>query len=154
MNTAGMNQTPAATDRPSLPPDDAHAALAALIADFFAAVSFKPGNRPAYNRLHTLLAPARRFANASVDPPELVDLAGFIAPRQRSVDAVELTAFEEVETSAATHVFGTIAQRWSAYTKRGTRHGQDFSARVFVSTQFVLLYGAWRITSMAWDDQA
>ena len=148
-----MNQTPAATDRRGLPPADAHAALAALIADFFAAVSFKPGNRPAYNRLQTLLAPVCRFVNASVDPPELVDLAGFIAPRQRSVDAFELTAFEEVETAAATNVFGNIGQRWSAYTKRGTRHGQDFSARGFVSTQFVWLDDAWRITSMSWDDQ-
>jgi hypothetical protein len=153
VDSTGMNQTPAATDRPNLPRDDAHAALATLIADFFAAVNFKPGNRPAYNRLQTLLTPACRFVNASVDPPEFVDLAGFIAPRQRSVDALELTAFEEVETSAATHVFGNIAQRWSAYTKRGSRRGQDFSAGGFVSTQFVLLDGAWRITSMAWDDQ-
>ena len=152
MDTAGMNQTLAATDRPSLAPD-AHAALAALIADFFAAVSFEPGDRPAYDRLQTLFAPACRFVNASVDPPDCVDLAGFITPRQRSVDAFELTAFEEVETTATTHVFGNIAQRWSAYTKRGTRHGQDFSARGFVSTQFALLDGAWRIISMAWDDE-
>ena len=153
MDTAGMKQALAATDRPSLPRDDAQAALAALMVDFFAAVSFRPGNRPAYNRLQTLFAPTCRFLNASVDPPELVDLAGFIGPRQRSVDACELTAFEEVETTATTNVFGNIAQRWSAYTKRGTRRGQDFSARGFVSTQFVLLDGAWRITSMAWDDQ-
>jgi hypothetical protein len=153
MDTTGVNQSPAATDRSSLLRDDAHAALAALMADFFAAVSFKPGNRPAYNRLQTLCARASRFVNASADPPEFVDLAEFIAPRQRLVDAFELTAFEEVETTAATNVFGNIAQRWSAYTKLGTRHGQDFSARGFVSTQFVLLDGAWLITSMAWDDQ-
>jgi len=152
MDTTRMNETAAATDRPP-PRDDAHAALAALMADFFAAVSFKPGNRPDYKRIQTLVVPACRFVNASADPPEFVDLAGFIVPRQRSVDALELTAFEEVETSAATHVFANIGQRWSAYTKRGTRHGQDFSASGFVSTQFVLLDGAWLITSMAWDDE-
>jgi hypothetical protein len=141
------------TDRPSRPGDDAHPGLAAVIADFFAAVSFEPGGRPTYDRLQTLVAPACRFVNASADPPELADLAGFIAPRQRSVDACELTAFEEIETTADTNVFGNVAQRWSAYTKRGTRRGRDFSAQGFVSTQFVLIDGAWRITSMAWDDE-
>lgn len=148
-----MNHMSSPTNRPSLPGDDADAALAALMVDFFAAVSFESGGRPAYDRLQLLVAPACRFVNASGDLPEFSDLAGFIAPRQRSVDAFELTAFEEVETTAATDVFGNIAQRWSAYTKRGTRRGQEFSARGFVSTQFVLLDGAWRITCMAWDDE-
>ena len=53
----------------------------------------------------------------------------FIAPRQATVDAGELTDFEETELAGETEVFGNVAHRLSGYAKRGTLNGEAFAAR-------------------------
>jgi hypothetical protein len=65
-----------------------------------------------------------------------------------------LTSFEEAERSAVTESFGKVAHRFSTYEKRGVRDGAAFAARGRIATQFVRTPGGWRITSMAWDDEA
>jgi hypothetical protein len=47
-----------------------------------------------------------------------------------------------------------VAHRFSTYEKRGVRDGTPFAARGRIATQFVRTPGGWRITSMAWDDEA
>ena len=77
----------------------------------------------------------------------------FIAPRQATVDAGELTGFEETELTGETEVFGNVAHRLSGYAKRGTLNGEAFEARGVISTQFVRTPEGWRISAMAWDDE-
>src|SRR5512146_649421 len=60
--------------------------LSALMDRFFTAVSFGPGGRPAYERLHDLFTPAGRLINAIGDAPEDTTVAGFIEPRRALVD--------------------------------------------------------------------
>ena len=81
-------------------------------------------------------------------------MAGFIEPRRALVGSGVLTSFEEVETGAVTESFGKVAHRFSTYEKRGVRDGAAFAARGRIATQFVRTPGGWRITSMAWDDEA
>jgi hypothetical protein len=119
-----------------------------LLAAFFAAVSFKP--RPDYARIRDVFLPNGLL----IRPPDVMDLETFIAPRQASVDSGELTEFEEWEIEGRTDEFGMVAQRWSVYGKRGVRNGEAFEARGKISTQFVLTPEGWRISSMAWDDEA
>jgi hypothetical protein len=128
--------------------------LSALMDRFFLAVSFGTGGTPAYERLHDLFTPAGRLINAIGDAPDNTTVAGFIEPRRALVDAGVLTSFEEVETGAVTESFGKVAHRFSTYQKRGVRDGAAFAARGRIATQFVRTPGGWRITSMAWDDEA
>jgi hypothetical protein len=128
--------------------------LSALVDRFFRAVSFGTGGTPAYERLHDLFTPAGRLINAIGDAPDDTTVAGFIEPRRAQVDAGVLTSFEEVETGAVTESFGKVAHRFSTYEKRGVRDGTAFAARGRIATQFVRTPGGWRITSMAWDDEA
>ena len=53
----------------------------------------------------------------------------FIAPRQATVDAGELTDFEESELTGERARLGNVAQRLSGYAKRGTLKGTAFEAR-------------------------
>jgi hypothetical protein len=129
------------------------AELAALLARFFRAVSFAPGGKPSYERLHDLFTTHGRLTNAIGDIPEETTVAEFIEPRRALVDSGALTSFEEVETGAVTEVFGKVAHRFSTYEKRGVRGGTAFAARGRIATQFVRTPGGWRITSMAWDDE-
>jgi hypothetical protein len=48
----------------------------------------------------------------------------------------------------------TVDEELSTYEKRGVRDGTAFAARGRIATQFVRPPGGWRITSMAWDDEA
>ena len=128
--------------------------LSALMDQFFLAVSFGPGGTPEYERLHGLFTPAGRLINAIGDAPDDATVAGFIEPRRAQFDAGVLTSFEEVETGAVTESFGKVAHRFSMYEKRGVREGTAFAAHGCIATQFVRTPDGWRITSMAWDDEA
>jgi hypothetical protein len=127
--------------------------LEALTNEFLAAVSFRRGERPRYDRIRDLFIEDGRLIKASSESPEISSVDEFILPRQRTVDSGELTSFDEVEIADITEVFGNVAHRLSTYEKRGTMNGAEFAARGVISTQFVRTSSGWRISSMAWDDE-
>jgi hypothetical protein len=127
--------------------------LARLIGDFFAAVSFGEGGRPAYDRLASMFIENGKLINTITGEPDAADVDGFIATRAPVVDRGELTSFRETETGAVSVVFGNVAHRWSSYEKAGVRDGVAFAATGMVSTQYVRGRDGWRISSMAWDDE-
>jgi hypothetical protein len=129
------------------------AALDALIRRFFAAVSFVAGERPGYDALHGLFIDGGTLIRNSGAAPEVTTVAEFIAPRQRSVDEGQLSAFHEAEVAQITEVFGNVAHRFSTYTKAGVLNEVPFTGRGMISTQFVRTPDGWRISSMAWDDE-
>jgi hypothetical protein len=116
-----------------------------VLREFLRAVTFAPGERPDYDRIRTLFVAEGRLNGETVDD--------FIAPRLATVDAGDLTEFEETETRATAEEFGAVAHRMSAYAKRGVRDGAAFSARGVISTQFVHTPDGWKISSMVWDDE-
>jgi hypothetical protein len=85
--------------------------------------------------------------------PEISNVRQFIEPRQRTVDAGELTNFKEVETAEITEIFGNVAHRFSTYKKYGINKGAAFEGRGIISIQFIMSETGWKISSMAWDDE-
>lgn len=130
-----------------------HLEFERLVREFFQSVSFNAGAKPQYEHLRELFIPDGKLIRNSAASPEIASVDQFIEPRQKSVDAGELTAFQEVECAEITEVFGNIAHRLTTYEKRGTLHGQAFEGRGVVSTQFIRTPAGWRISSMAWDDE-
>lgn len=124
-----------------------------LVRAFFQSVSFSAGDKPRYAQLHELFIPEGKLIKNSLASPEISSIEQFIEPRQKLVDAGDLTSFEEVECAAITEVFGNIAHRLTTYEKRGTLHGEVFEGRGVISTQFIRTPAGWRISSMAWDDE-
>jgi hypothetical protein len=125
----------------------------AVLREFFRAVSFERGERPAYSTLRELFIAEGKLINLSGDVADIASVDGFIAPRQRAVDSGALAWFEEVELDGVDQVFGNVAHRFSNYAKVGERDGVEFSGRGMISTQFVRTRDGWRISSMAWDDE-
>lgn len=132
---------------------DVRAELARLVEDFFRAVSFQEGERPGYDRIYTLFIDDGKIIKNSTETPEISGVDEFIAPRQKMVEAGELTSFEEVEHANITEVFGNVAHRLSTYGKRGVMNGVEFSGKGVISTQFIHTPAGWKMTSMAWDDE-
>jgi hypothetical protein len=129
------------------------AELDRLARAFFEAVSFEESGKPNYQRIHELFVEQGLLIKNSGQIPEISTLIAFIEPRQASVDAGDLTRFHEAELSETTQVFGSVAQRFSAYTKSGTLRGTPFNAKGMISTQFIQTPHGWRMSSMAWDDE-
>jgi len=133
--------------------DEVKREIDALMAAFFAAVSFEPGQRPGYERLHELFIAEGLLIRNSGAAPEVATVAGFIEPRRRSVALGALSAFRETELRETTQAFGRVAHRFSVYAKRGVLDGAGFEGRGAITTQFVATPTGWRISAMAWDDE-
>ena len=132
---------------------DIKAELKALTDQFFRAVSFETGQRPAYATIRELFMVDGKLIRNSSELPEISSVDDFIASRQRMVDSGALTSFEEVETAETTEVFGNIAHRFSTYAKRGTMQGEAIEGSGVISTQFIRTPNGWKMSSMAWDDE-
>ncbi len=127
--------------------------LKRLTDGFFRAVSFEPGETPAYASIYELFIETGLLIKNSGATPEISSVRQFIEPRQAIVSTGELTRFREAELSEFTEIFGNVAHRFSGYVKSGTSKGMPFEVRGLISTQFVLTPSGWKISSMAWDDE-
>jgi hypothetical protein len=132
---------------------DVTAELKDLVDEFFRAVSFESGQRPAYARIRDLFIDEGMLIRNGPDGPEISSVDEFIAVRQRILDSGALTAFAEVEPAATTEAFGNVAHRFSTYEKHGTINGEAINASGLISTQFVRTPSGWKMSSMAWDDE-
>ena len=104
--------------------DPDRALIGAAMKTFFRAVSFKAGDRPAYDELATLFGSGARLIRTSGGAPEISSLDEFVRARQRAIDAGEVTSFEETELAHTTELFGNIARRFSCRrSSSGRRRG-------------------------------
>ncbi|HEX2620614.1 MAG TPA: hypothetical protein VHL11_10710 [Phototrophicaceae bacterium] len=124
-----------------------------LTGEFFNAVSFQRGQRPAYNALHTIFIASAVIIKNSGAMPEINTVSQFIKPRQQMVDSGQLTSFCETETAAITEIFGNIAHRLSTYEKVGVNASGEFTGQGVISIQFILTPDGWKMSAMAWDDE-
>ncbi|MFL5895498.1 MAG: hypothetical protein ACJ76Z_10330 [Thermoleophilaceae bacterium] len=134
-------------------PSEVSAALKTLIDEFFGAVSFETGERPAYPKIRGLFIDDGKLIRNSGELPEISSVDDFIAARERVFSSGVLTSFAEVEIAKTTEVFGNVAHRFSTYEKRGTMNGQAIEGAGLISTQFIRSPTRWMMTSMAWDDE-
>lgn len=124
-----------------------------LSVEFFRAVSFETGERPAYENIHTLFIEPGLLIKNTGSTPEVSTISQFIEPRLTLILSGELTRFREWELQETTQIFGNVAHRFSTYAKSGCMKGVPFEARGMISTQFVRTPAGWKMSAMAWDDE-
>ncbi len=128
-------------------------AIDAITTEFFRAVSFDEGDKPAYTDLYKLFIDSGLLIKNSSTMPDISTVSQFIKPRQKMVDSGELTCFREAETAEITEIFGNVAHRFSTYEKSGVNSGSEMRGRGIISIQFIKTEAGWKISSMAWDDE-
>jgi hypothetical protein len=128
---------------------DAKAAIDALTAAFFAAFS-SPDRVPGIAQLFIPQGVIIKNLDAQ---PVVYSVPEFIAPRLELLAGGRLTDFSEAETTERTEIWGTIAQRWSSYSKSGILDGQPFTGGGWKSSHFVDTPDGWRFASLIWDDE-
>ena len=152
-NVQRRGLAPGAWDDRGVSSTDVTSELKGLIDEFFRAVSFESGQRPAYTRIRDLFIDDGTLIRNGPDGPEISSVGEFIEARQRILESGALTAFAEVEIAATTEAFGNVAHRFSTYEKHGTLDSETINARGLISTQFIRTPSGWKMSSMAWDDE-
>ena len=135
------------------PANEEEDAIANVMANFLATVSFESGVHPDYSPLPSLFAEGARLVRTASGRPESIGIDEFVRDRTEQVRSGQLNAFSERETSQVTERFGNVAQRFSTYSKRSERTGAVVESDGIISTQFVKTTAGWRISAMAWDDE-
>ena len=133
---------------------DAKKAIDALTRRFFDAFTNKDGAHPEVASLRHLLIPRALIVKNVGSTPEYFSVDDFIAPREKLLTDGTLVEFSEEELSERTDIFGNIAQRFCAYRKSGVLSGVPFAARGMKTLQFVRTPDGWKISAVAWDDEA
>lgn len=108
--------------------------------------------QPEFEQIYEICSPSASIIKKSVDGAEIYDLGSFIGPRKKILTDGTLTEFSEWETGEETRVVGTIAQRYSKYSKKGLLHGNWFEASGHKMFQLMKEQGTWKIVQVIWED--
>lgn len=130
------------------------AEIDALIARFFGAFDNRGGRVPTLAELGALFAPGAVVTCDTGTRCEAWSVQAFGEPRVRLLASGDLVDFHEWETSASTHILGAIATRESTYRKQGSLRAQPYSGGGRKFFQFGRFDSGWRISAVAWKDDA
>ncbi|MFI6688270.1 DUF4440 domain-containing protein [Streptomyces sp. NPDC050485] len=125
-----------------------------LMGAFLSAFTNTGGTPPDIGIIREVFIPQGMIINNVGDEPVIYDLDAFIEPREKMLTDGSLTEFSEWEVAERTEVFGSVAHRFSEYRKSGFLNGEWFEGSGHKTTQFVRTPAGWRMSSMAWDDDA
>ncbi|MGW2865459.1 GNAT family N-acetyltransferase [Streptomyces sp. NPDC001205] len=152
---------PAEGNRADLPADtvldppepEVKAELDRLMTTFLGAFTNTGGGRPDVGIVREVFIPQGLIISNAGDEPVVYDLDSFVAPREKILNDGTLTEFSEWEVAERTEVFGSVAQRFSAYRKSGRLNGEWFEGSGHKTTQFVRTPAGWKMSSLSWDDE-
>jgi hypothetical protein len=131
----------------------AQAEIDALIARFFRAFDNR-GGTPGVVDVTDCFSRKAVIARHDATGTELYTAHEFAAPRIELLNGGSLRDFCETEIESTTHIVGGIATRTSRYVKSGLMNGSTYAGAGTKLFHLVRLDGGWRISSLAWQDDA
>ncbi len=139
--------------------ESAKHAIDELTLAFFGALTNREGAQPNVDGLREMFVPNGIVVKSVAGrPPEVLSIDGFIQPRKALLASGALTESSEEEISERTEIsfasMGSVAQRSSIYRKTSVFDGARFEGRGVKLFQYVLGPDGWRISSVAWEDEA
>lgn len=129
-------------------------AIERIVHAFFGAFTSAHGAVANVQRVYDLTIPGAVVVKAMGEAPDVYTLREFVEPRAALLASGTLVEFEEAETASHTTIAGHIAQRTASYRKSGVHDGVPFEATGVKMFQFVRMREGWRISAVAWDDDA
>ena len=125
-----------------------------IITRFFGAFDNRNGRIPSLEELVGLFVPGAVIVRDTGSHCEAYSVLEFAEPRLRLLTGGELVEFHEWETESSTQVIGLVAVRASRYRKQGTLKAQTYGGNGQKFFQLGRLAAGWRITAVAWSDDA
>jgi hypothetical protein len=133
--------------------DTNKAAIDQIVSTLFSSFNNRNGKLADLNSLSDIFLPNGAIVKTCGEPPTVLNLADFVAPRDILLNGGELEDFSEEEIWERTDIFGSVAQRFCLYKKSGALAGEKFETRGMKSIQLVNTESGWKIASLAWDDE-
>lgn len=117
----------------------------------FKAISFKEGNQPNIGEIKGMFIDKGLLINCNEEIPQVLLVDEFIEYFHSLFKQEHITSLHEIEVHHKTKIYDHIAHRYSFYEAR-TKLGATPFAVGINTLQFVKIGQAWKITSMAWND--
>ena len=138
------------TDR--LPPAEI-AAIEAVVAALYDAISFAGEGGPDFDRLDTLFTPGAHLVEIQPAGIEIIDLPAFFDRAISRLQSGRMKSFHEAQIWHSVVGFGHLAHVLSTYEARV--HGDDVVpiARGVNSIQLVKDQVGWRVVSLMWQNE-
>ena len=134
--------------------DDANkAAIDQVVSTFFSSFNNRDGKLADLDGLSEIFLPNGVIVKTCGEPPTVLNLVDFVAPRESLLNGGELEDFSEEEIWERTDIFGSVAQRFCSYKKSGVLAGEKFETRGMKSIQLINTESGWKIAALAWDDE-
>ena len=135
-------------------PDDGtdRAAVELVLDTFFAAFATGPHLDQRVAALRSVLHPQVRVVRLSGEPPLVLDLDGFVAPRHALLASGRPAGFREWRTGGTVEVVGDIASWWGPYAKEWSEGDRLVTATGHKGVHLVRDAGRWLVTSVVWHD--
>ncbi|MGG5259887.1 DUF4440 domain-containing protein [Phycicoccus avicenniae] len=131
---------------------DEQATVEAVLDTFFAAFATGPDLDERVAALRAVLHPRVTVVRLCGEPPLVLDLEGFVAPRHALLASGRLTGFREWRTGGHVEVVGDIASWWGPYAKEWHEGGVPQTGSGHKGIHLVRDDGRWLVTSVVWDD--
>lgn len=133
--------------------DTDRAAVEAVVESIYKTISFEPGGEPDWAGFRALMAPGAILT--PVRQGGLMSVEDFIARFQEAITVADnpfaARGFIERQLHAVTEIYSGVAHVFSTYET--TYADGVMIGRGINSIQLARIEGAWRIVSIAWDDE-
>jgi hypothetical protein len=125
-----------------------------LMAKFYRVISFDEGACPDWEAMTPLFSRHARITRVTPEATDFLDLSGFRSMAEEMIELGAFTSFFELEIARRVDRFGGVMHIASAYETKISPRALDYIERGVNSLQLIREDGAWKICSLAWDDQA
>jgi len=125
-----------------------------LMDNFYGVISFNEGATPDWEAMKPLFSRHARITRVTPEATDFFDLSGFRSMAEELIEVGAFTSFFEREIARRVDRFGGVMHVASAYETRISPDAADYIERGVNSLQLIREDGAWKICSLAWDDQA
>lgn len=123
-----------------------------LITEFFSIFDNRQGKAPDLSDIRNFFIKGAIITKRGEENISVMSVDEFIEPRKNLLLDGTLVDFHEFELDSITKVEGGIASRLSNYKKQGLMNGESYYGQGKKHIQFVKIEGAWKITSVLWED--
>jgi hypothetical protein len=138
------------TDRHDISHASEDEAIKKAVADAYTCISFKKGEKPAYDDIRNYFIPQAQFLDFRNDTLEILTLDQFLHAYRNFIESNGIATFYEEEIKGNTDEFGRVAQRMSTY-KTYLNTLDSVAQRGVNSFQLVKTPEGWKVSSIIWD---
>jgi hypothetical protein len=131
---------------------DCDPAIATLLDQLYAVISFEEGGEPNWDGLRAVFSPHAAITRITPEGTDHLNPQRFLALTHDMLEVGAYTSFYEFEVARRVRRFGQMVQVWSLYETRRHRAASGALSRGINGIHIVHEKDGWRVLSLIWDE--